>query len=129
MASIILRIFNEITVGILNGKALPIIEILPDHKLYDYKCKYTPGMTKYICPASLPNDLSDKIRSDSLKIFDLLDCKGYVRVDYRLDENNNHFFYLVLQPVTLLWRETTSHCNERGYEEWDFGYCITTFQG
>ena len=96
---------REITVGILNGKALPIIEILPDHKLYDYKCKYTPGMTKYICPASLPNDLSDKIRSDSLKIFDLLDCKGYGRVDYILDENNNHFF---LEINTLPGMTSTS---------------------
>ncbi len=83
---------REITVGILDGKALPIIEILPSHDLYDYKCKYTPGMTKYICPANLSLDLQNKIMSDSLKIFELLECEGYGRVDYIIDNNNNYYF-------------------------------------
>jgi len=83
---------REITVGILDGKALPIVEILPSHKLYDYKCKYTPGMTKYICPANLNKDLKNKIMFDSLEIFNLLKCKGYGRVDYMIDENNNYYF-------------------------------------
>ena len=83
---------REITVGTLDGESLPIVEILPSHEIYDYKCKYTPGMTKYVCPANLSEDLKNKIMVDSLKIFELLDCKGYGRVDYILDENNNYYF-------------------------------------
>ena len=83
---------REITVGILDGEALPIVEILPSHDLYDYKCKYTPGMTKYVCPASLGEDLKNRIMLDSLKIFDLLNCRGYGRVDYIIDNNNNYYF-------------------------------------
>lgn len=89
---------REITVGILDGKALPIIEILPDHELYDYKCKYTPGMTKYTCPANLSVDLKNKIMSDSLKIFELLGCEGYGRVDYIIDNNNYYFLEINTLP-------------------------------
>ena len=83
---------KEITVGVLDGEALPIVEILPSHDLYDYKCKYTPGLTKYICPANLNEDLKNNIISDSLKIFNLLGCRGYGRVDYIIDNNNNYHF-------------------------------------
>ena len=83
---------REITVGILDGEALPVVEILPSHNIYDYKCKYTPGMTKYVCPASLGEDLKNRIMLDSLKIFELLNCRGYGRVDYIIDNNNNYYF-------------------------------------
>ena len=83
---------REITVGILDGEALPVVEILPSHNIYDYKCKYTPGMTKYVCPANLGEDLKNRIMLDSLKIFDLLNCRGYGRVDYIIDNNNNYYF-------------------------------------
>ena len=89
---------REITVGILDGKALPIIEILPSHELYDYECKYTPGMTKYICPADLSKDLKNKIMHDSLKIFDLLGCEGYGRIDYIIDDNNYYFLEINTLP-------------------------------
>ena len=96
---------REITVGLLDSKTLPIVEILPSHKLYDYKCKYTPGMTKYICPANLTEDVKNKIMHDSLNIFKLLGCKGYGRVDYILDENNNNYF---LEINTLPGMTSTS---------------------
>ena len=44
---------REITVGILDGKALPIVEIKPKHDIYDYECKYKPGMSSYFCPAKI----------------------------------------------------------------------------
>ena len=83
---------REITVGILDGEALPVIEILHNHEIYDYKCKYTPGMTKYVCPANLGEELKNRIMHDSLKIFELLNCKGYGRVDYIVDDNDNYYF-------------------------------------
>ena len=96
---------REITVGILDGEALPVVEILPSHEIYDYKCKYTPGMTKYVCPASLGEDLKNRIILDSLKIFELLNCRGYGRVDYIIDNNNNYYF---LEINTLPGMTSTS---------------------
>ena len=60
---------REITVGILDDKSLPIIEIIPKHKLYDYECKYNHGMSKYLCPADIEENITNKIKKDSEKIF------------------------------------------------------------
>lgn len=47
------RIFGrEFSVGILNGEALPVIEVIPKEGFYDYKNKYQTGMTQEICPGS-----------------------------------------------------------------------------
>ena len=96
---------REITVGVLNNEVLPIVEILPKHKLYDYECKYTPGMTNYKCPIELDNGLKEKINIDTIKIFELLGCRGYGRADYIIDENNNHYF---LELNTLPGMTSTS---------------------
>ena len=96
---------REITVGILGDKALPIIEIIPDHQLYDYECKYSPGMSQYICPADIGANTEKQIKEDSVKIFKLLGCSGYGRLDFLLDKNNRHFF---LELNTLPGMTSTS---------------------
>ena len=96
---------REITVGIVNKNALPIVEIFPSNKIYDYRCKYTKGMSKYKCPASISIDLSKRIMNDSVEIFNLLGCRGYGRIDYILDKNNNHYF---LEINTLPGMTSTS---------------------
>ena len=96
---------REITVGVLDNKALPIVEILPKHKLYDYECKYTPGMTNYKCPIDLDKSLKEQINIDTIKIFELLGCRSYGRVDYIIDNNNNHYF---LELNTLPGMTSTS---------------------
>lgn len=83
---------KELTVSVVDDDILPIIEIQPSHGLYDYECKYSKGMTEYICPAELDNKLSDKIKETTLEIYHLLKCRHYGRVDFRLDENNQHWF-------------------------------------
>jgi len=83
---------KEITVGIINERPLPIIEILPKNRIYDYDCKYTVGLSKYNCPADISVSLSKKIMNDSLKIFKLLGCKDYGRIDFIIDKNDNHYF-------------------------------------
>ena len=83
---------REITVGILNGEPLPIVEIIPSHSLYDYDCKYSPGMSKYVCPAEIDKILEHKIKNDSLEIFNALKCHGYGRLDFILDKNGIYYF-------------------------------------
>tara|TARA_B100001540_G_C15601167_1_gene548664 strand:- start:218 stop:844 length:627 start_codon:yes stop_codon:yes gene_type:complete len=96
---------REITVGILGGKALPIVEIIPDHQLYDYECKYIPGMSQYLCPADIDFNKELQIKEDSEKIFKLLGCSGYGRLDFLLDESGRHFF---LELNTLPGMTSTS---------------------
>ena len=96
---------KEITVGIIQESPMPIVEILPKNKIYDYKCKYTAGMSEYNCPADIKKDLSEKIMSDSVKIFKLLGCKGYGRIDFIIDKNENYYF---LEINTLPGMTSTS---------------------
>ena len=83
---------REITVGIIAGESYPIVEIIPTHELYDYECKYTKGMTDYICPAKIDEKSSKKIKKIALDIHNLLKCRHYSRVDFRLDKNNIPWF-------------------------------------
>ena len=96
---------REITVGILDHKALPIVEIIPDHQLYDYECKYSPGMSQYLCPTDIESSKEKQIKEDSEKIFKLLGCNGYGRLDFLLDKNGRHFF---LELNTLPGMTSTS---------------------
>lgn len=79
---------REMTCTILGDTALPIVEIIPKHKLYDYECKYTHGMSEYICPAQITNEAARSIMTQSLKAFSSCGCSVYGRIDFILDENN-----------------------------------------
>ena len=83
---------REITVTIIGDNAYPIVEIVPSHDLYDYECKYTKGMTEYFCPADLDETLTQAIQDTALRIHNLLGCRHYSRVDFRLDKNNKAWF-------------------------------------
>ncbi len=78
---------RELTVGIIGNYALPIIEIRPKTEFYNYKNKYQPGSTEYICPAQIAEPLAREIRALSLKAFKLLGCRHWGRIDLMLDEN------------------------------------------
>ena len=77
---------RELTVGILKNKALEIIELKTKKKFYDYKSKYTKGMTKYIIPAKIPKSIEYKCKKYTEKIHKFLKCKGVTRTDFRFDE-------------------------------------------
>lgn len=83
---------REITCSIVGNIAYPIVEIIPKHEIYDYECKYTKGMSKYICPAEINKNISSYIKEISLKIHKLLGCRHYSRVDFLLDRNNDPWF-------------------------------------
>ena len=83
---------REITVGVLNGKALPIIEIIPKGDFYDYNCKYIKGECDYVIPALLDKTTLDKLRNYSVEIHNLINCGVYSRIDYRISNNNEIFF-------------------------------------
>ena len=75
---------RELTVGILGGKALPPVEILPKSGFYDYQNKYQ-GSTEEICPADLPSEIAERLAELTCIGFDALHLKCYARFDYLLD--------------------------------------------
>jgi D-alanine-D-alanine ligase len=79
---------REVTVGILDEETLPVIEIIPKKKFFDYEAKYQPGLTDYVVPARLDNDIIRKIQSVALKAHKLLGCYGCSRVDMILSNDN-----------------------------------------
>ena len=89
---------RELTVGILCNKALPIIEIRPKKAMYDFKAKYTKGMTEYIAPAPLSKMLEKRLFDYALKAFNTLGCSGTARVDIMLDKRNKPY---VLEVNTI----------------------------
>jgi D-alanine-D-alanine ligase len=75
---------RELTVGVLEGGALAVGEIIPRHEIFDYECKYTPGMSQEIFPAQLPAQLTAECQRLSLLAHEALKLGGYSRVDFRL---------------------------------------------
>jgi D-alanine-D-alanine ligase len=78
---------REMTVSVLNGRALPIVEIIPEGGFYDYEHKYTSGASRYECPASLPPEVSERMLAMGLKAYRSLRCEGVARVDFRVTPN------------------------------------------
>ena len=79
---------REMTVAIVEDEVFPVLEIKPKHSLYDYECKYTPGMSEYEVPAKISADVSDMMKKSALTAFKSLGCEGYARVDFRLSPAN-----------------------------------------
>ncbi len=75
---------REFTVGILGEEALAVGEIIPQHEIFDYECKYTPGMTQEIFPADLPAGTTDRLRTLALQAHRVLKLRDFSRVDFRL---------------------------------------------
>ena len=75
---------RELTVGVLEGCALGVGEIIPRHEIFDYECKYTPGMSEEICPADLPDTVTRECQRLALLAHEALKLGGYSRVDFRL---------------------------------------------
>jgi len=82
---------REVTVSIVGGKALPVIEIHPQHGIYDYECKYTVGKSTYTVPAELPDDVAARLREIGVQAFEALGCCGFARADFRLDGENRPY--------------------------------------
>lgn len=100
---------REFTVGVMGEKgneiALPIVEIVPKTKFYDYEAKYTKGMTEYLVPASLPEKIEKRMKEIGVTAHQSLGCRTYARVDVILSEDNIPY---VLEINTLPGMTETS---------------------
>ena len=82
---------REFSVGVIAGKALPIIEIAPITGFYDYKNKYQAGSAVETCPADLNEDITQRMQKCAEDVFKALRLKKYARMDFMLDENGDFY--------------------------------------
>ena len=101
---------REFSVGVIEGKALPVIEIAPIQGFYDYKNKYKAGSAVETCPADLPEEVSAQMRKYAEQVAEVIGLDTYSRSDFLLDENN-HMYCLEantlpgMTPTSLLPQE------------------------
>lgn len=80
---------REFACGIIDGKALPVIEIIPKTGFFDYANKYQAGATEEICPAPIPDEIAEKMQRATELAFKSLKLDIYSRADFLLDENGD----------------------------------------
>ena len=83
---------RELTVGVIGDKALPVIEIRPKKGFYDYESKYTKGLTEYIVPAPIPEEIAQMAKEWALLAHRALYQRGVSRSDFRLSEDGQLYF-------------------------------------
>lgn len=96
---------TEITAGVLNGENLPVVEIVPKGKFYDFKSKYTVGQSTHIIPARLSKKAIAKVEKIARQVYKEFKCKGMCRVDMIVDNKENIY---VLEVNTLPGMTQTS---------------------
>lgn len=83
---------REVTVGMINGDALPPLEIAPKSGFYDYKSKYTKGATEYIVPARIGEKISEKLKLWTTQIYNAIECDGTARADFIVTKEEKGYF-------------------------------------
>ena len=104
---------REFSVGILDGKALPPIEIIASGDFYNYKVKYQAGLAREICPAPLSEELTHKLQGYAERAHKILRLGAYSRIDFILDEGGEFFFLEAnalpgMTPTSLLPQEAAA---------------------
>jgi D-alanine--D-alanine ligase len=110
---------REITVGILDNKPLPIVEIIPHRSFYDYKAKYNDRLTRYIVPAETSVNLTKKIQGLAQKAHEALGCNYFSRVDMRLSDLNNPY----VMEVNTIPGLTTHSLLPKAAEAAGYSFC------
>lgn len=96
---------RELTVGLLRGRAMGIVEIAPKSGVFDYTSKYTKGLTEYLAPAKLPEETSARVRSAAETAFAACGCRDYARIDFMLSPEGELY---LLEINTLPGMKETS---------------------
>ncbi len=96
---------RELTVGILRGRAMGIVEIAPKSGVFDYSSKYTKGLTEYLAPAPLADEVAAEVRRMAETAFAACGCRDYARADFMLSPEGEPY---LLEINTLPGMKETS---------------------
>lgn len=111
---------RELTVGVMDGRAMPVIEIIPKSGWYDYKNKYQAGLTEELCPAPLSAVDTDRVQRLAERVAEALMIDVYFRADFLMDESDGQLY--CLEANTLPGMTPTSLVPQMGAAQgMDFG--------
>lgn len=111
---------RELTVGVMGGKAMPVIEIIPKAGWYDYKNKYQAGLTEEICPAPISAEDTERVQRLAERVHTALMIDVYCRADFLMDNESGQLY--CLEANTLPGMTPTSLIPQMGREQGlDFG--------
>ena len=79
---------RELTVGVLDGRPLPIVEIRPKHGFFDFAAKYTVGLTEYRVPAALKPHIAARVQEAGRRAYEVIGCRHFSRTDLILNPGN-----------------------------------------
>ena len=96
---------REFSVGVLDGKALPVIEMIPRAGFYDYRAKYQAGSAREVCPAELSEERTRRMQDIAERVFQVLRLKSYARMDFIMRPDGEIF---CLEANTLPGMTATS---------------------
>lgn len=104
---------REFSVGVMEGRALPVIEIAPKQGFYDYKNKYQAGSTVETCPAEISAEKTSEMKMWAEKVFRVLRLKNYARMDFMMSEAGEIFCLEAntlpgMTPTSLLPQEAAA---------------------
>ncbi len=80
---------RELTVGIVGDEPLPVGEIIPDHEIFDYECKYQSGLAQEIFPADIPVEMAERLQKLALRVHVALRLRDLSRVDFIVDDQDD----------------------------------------
>ena len=96
---------REFTIGLLRGRAMGVVEIVPQSGVFDFTSKYTKGLTQYFAPASVSEEIAAKIRAAAEAAFAACGCRDYARIDFMLSHEDELY---LLEINTLPGMKETS---------------------
>lgn len=104
---------REFSVGVLQGKALPVIEIAPLQGFYDYKNKYQAGSAVETCPANISKEKTEEMQKAAEMVFKALRLKNYARMDFMMSEQEEIYCLEAntlpgMTPTSLLPQEAAA---------------------
>lgn len=104
---------REFSVGVMDGKAFPVIEIAPKAGFYDYKNKYQADSTVETCPAHIPEEKTRQLQEIAEKVFRVLRLNNYARMDFRMNHDGEIFCLEAntlpgMTPTSLLPQEAAA---------------------
>lgn len=85
---------RELTVGVMDGRAMAVIEIIPKSGFYDYKNKYQAGLTEEICPAPISAEDTERVQRLAERVYEALHLDAYGRVDFLMDKADGELYCL-----------------------------------
>lgn len=98
---------REVSIGLLGGRGLGVVELRPQGGVYDYTAKYTAGATEYLYPAPLPGAVEERVRACAEAAWRACGCRDFARADFLLDGENQPWLLEIntlpgLTPTSLL---------------------------